>query len=83
MFKSPKKAVKEYFLVSDVSITKRDFRIFKKKSNKCLKVQSMKVYINPLKKAEINSLCTRVTKRCHKSAEAMIKWNDNFFRNRS
>ncbi|BDU83834.1 ATPase (plasmid) [Clostridium perfringens A] len=77
MFKSPKKAVNEYFGVSDGSITERDFRIFKKKSNEFLEVQSMRFDIRPLKKGEIDSLCARVTKRGHKSAEDMIKWRDN------
>ena len=77
MFKSPKKAINEYFGISDRTITERDFRIFKKKSNEFLEVQSMRFDIRPLKKAEIDSLCARVTKRGHKSAEDMIKWNDN------
>lgn len=77
MFESPKKAINEYFGVSDRIITERDFRIFKKKSNEFLEVQSMRFDIRSLKKAEIDSLCARVTKRGHSSAEDMIKWNDN------
>ena len=77
MFKSPKKAINEYFGVSDGTVTERDFRIFKKKSNEFLEIQSLRFGIRPLKKLEIDSLCARVTKRGHKSAEDLVKWNDN------
>lgn len=63
VFKEPVEALNRLLGISDKYISESRFKLIRKKANSFLETQKMNIDIRKLKKKEIESLITRITKR--------------------